>query len=328
MYSRLSSHPFGSPNLIFCSLLALLGSVGCGQLKSYTATEQLLLSNAVDEAVQKLDFSPLAGKKVFVDTSFVRDGKQYGCVHDGYMISSVRQQMMADGCLLFDKREDADVIIEARVGTLGADAHEITYGLPASNALSSAATVMGTGAPIPAIPEISLAKRTQNDGAAKVALFAYDAKTREPLWQSGVSLAKTTSANTWLLGAGPWPKNKNAKKSKRWRIFGGEEESEKIVSDDEEDAKANHKKVAFDHSHVFPALKRAHFDQPPQMLAEATAKGASTRVSDAPIASAPPPVDSVTSAVKQVSGETPVANEKKPETHTQGALASSAALGQ
>jgi hypothetical protein len=327
MHSRLESLP-GSPVNCFFSVrhsltyllcafgcIALIASAGCGQLKSYTATEQILLSNAVDEAVQKLDFTPLAGKKVFVDTSFIRDGKTYGCVHDGYLISSVRQQMMSDGCLLFDKREEADVIVEARVGTLGADAHEITYGLPASNALSSAATVMGAGAPIPAIPEISLAKKTQNDGAAKVALFAFDAKTREPLWQSGVSLAKTTSANTWFLGAGPWPKRK------KWKLFGGSDETEKIVSDDDEEFSPRGK-VAFDHSHVFPALRRLHEGKPPELIAKTEPAKVSTRVADE---SPQPPAEN--NAVKAVSHQAAGEPEKKPEPPKQ-ALASSAAVGQ
>lgn len=327
MHSRLLSLPPGSTfnsrcvrRRLISSLRALIGllaliSAGCGQLKSHTATEQILLSNAVDEAVQKLDFTPLSGKKVFVDTSYVRDGKQYGSVHDGYLISSVRQQMMADGCLLFDKREEADVIVEARVGTLGADAHEITYGLPASSALSSAATVMGAGAPLPAIPEISLAKRTQNDGAAKVALFAFDAKTREPLWQSGVSLAKTTTANTWFLGAGPWPKRK------RWRLFGGSDEEEKVVSSSKEDS-STRGKIAFDDSHVFPALRKLRDTPKTELIAKEETTKTTARVADPST-----PNESEKGAVQTASHQAEPLPEKKSDS-PKPAIASSAALGQ
>lgn len=307
------------------TLLVLALSTGCGQLKSYQATEQLLLSNAVDEAVVKLDFTPLSGKKVFVDTTFVRDGKTYGCLHDGYLISSVRQQMMSDGCLLFDKREEAEVIVEARVGTLGADAHEITYGLPASNALSSAATAMGTGAPIPAIPEISLAKRTQNDGAAKLALFAFDAKSREPLWQSGVTLAKTTSANTWLLGAGPWPKRQG------WKLFGGGDKDKtpaKTKKQEEADRFDAETRVTLQESHVFPALRKSKIGQPMELIAKAAEspekkEGATAKITDT--GSEPAPLDH---SVKQASGETPVAAEKGAEPPANKALVSSGAVGQ
>lgn len=322
MHSRLLSLP-GSYLIAPFALLSLVCGAGCGQLKSYQATEQLLLSNAVDEAVQQLDFTPLSGRKVFVDTTFVRDGKQYGCLHDGYLISSVRQQMMSDGCLLYDKREEAEVIVEARVGTLGADAHEITYGLPASSALSSAATVMGSGAPIPAIPEISLAKRTQNDGAAKLALFAFDAKSREPLWQSGVTLAKTTSANTWLLGAGPWPKRSG------WKLFGGEEKEKKSSKskEDDEDRFESDTRVTLDESHVFPALRKPKIGEPQELIAKApapieAAKAATTKLVDE--SAEPAPIDR---SVKQASSEAPVTTGKTDDPPPKQTLASSGALG-
>lgn len=322
MPSRLLSLP-GSSLLPMLALLALTCGTGCGQLKSFQATEQLLLSNAVDEAVEKLDFTPLAGKKVFVDTTFVRDGKTYGCLHDGYMISSVRQQMMADGCLLFDKREEAEVIVEARVGTLGADAHEITYGLPASNALSSAATAMGTGAPIPAIPEISLAKRTQNDGAAKLALFAFDAKTREPLWQSGVTLAKTTANNTWFLGAGPWPKRSG------WKLFSGRDKAKKTPEgkEEKEDAFEARKRVTLAETHVFPALEKLNHAEshsaPKELIAKAAEPQADAQPATAKLAddgAEPAPIDR---SVKQASGEAPVTAAKGGEPTTKQVLATS-----
>jgi hypothetical protein len=319
MHTRLQSPPPGSLNFVLLASLAVLTGAGCGQLKSYQATEQILLSNAVDEAVQNLDFTPLSGKKVFVDTTYVRDGKQYGSVHDGYLISSVRQQMMADGCLLFDKREDAEVIVEARVGTLGSDAHEITYGLPASNALSSAASAVGSPAPIPAMPEISLAKKTQNDGAAKLALFAFDAKTREPLWQSGVSLAKTTSANTWLLGAGPWPKN-----SWRERLFGSSKKTkDKSAEDDDENGSKTYAKVTFSDSHVFPALRKSQFEKETELIAKSSDSQASARLVDESDA----PADEK-NGVQQASAEVAKEDLKAPPSAAPSSLASSAALGQ
>ena len=44
--------------------------------------------------------------------------------------------------MLQDDRTAADIIIEARVGVLGADGYAVTYGLPASNMLSTAATLI------------------------------------------------------------------------------------------------------------------------------------------------------------------------------------------
>ena len=47
-------------------LLILTGLTGCGTLKSQSATQQLLLSDAVDRSIASIDFSPLSGKTVFI----------------------------------------------------------------------------------------------------------------------------------------------------------------------------------------------------------------------------------------------------------------------
>ncbi|MBI2480983.1 MAG: hypothetical protein HYV60_20820 [Planctomycetia bacterium] len=59
---------------------------------------------------------------------------------------------------------------------------------------------------IPAIPELALAKREAQLGAAKIAVFAYERESRRPVWQSGTSRARSTAQNFWLFGAGPFPR--------------------------------------------------------------------------------------------------------------------------
>src|SRR5262249_12101070 len=49
-----------------------------------------------------------------------------------------------------------------------------------------------------------LAKRTDQKGVAKLAVFAYNRRTGRPVWQSGVVRMVSTSKDTWLLGAGPF----------------------------------------------------------------------------------------------------------------------------
>ena len=44
---------------------------GCGTTKTKTGTDQLLMSNAVDLTVSDLDFSDIAGEKVFLDAKYV-----------------------------------------------------------------------------------------------------------------------------------------------------------------------------------------------------------------------------------------------------------------
>ncbi len=183
--------------LIFCML------VGCGTTRSYTATEQLLMSDAVDATVAKIDFSPLTGKKVFLDTTYMKMLKAPNLLLDtDYVISSIRQQMVAEEVHLVDSKDEAELIAEPRLGTMGLDGNSVTYGVPATNALSGASALAGT--PIPTIPEMSFGRREAKMGAAKVAVFAYKRDTREPYWQSGIARSSSTARDSWFLGIGPW----------------------------------------------------------------------------------------------------------------------------
>jgi len=197
--------------LVYMQMIAILGIIGCGTTKSFTATEQLLMSDAVDSTIAKMDFRALAGQKVFLDTQYVVGAGKVipgvampvNLVNSDYLISGLRQQLTAAGCLLVDTREIADIICEARCGALGTDGHSMTYGLPASNFLSSASAVIPGSPSLPTIPEISVAKREMKSAAAKVSIFAYDRETREPLWQSGIAQAGSSARDTWILGMGP-----------------------------------------------------------------------------------------------------------------------------
>jgi hypothetical protein len=190
------------------ALLPLM-QTGCGTTKSSMATEQLLLSDAVDRSVTAIDFRPLSGKNIFVDTQFVPlqrspvpNDRTY--INTQYVVSSLRQQIMAAGCKLVDKLDDADIVVEPRIGTLAADGHQMSVGIPASKGLNTAAELVPSVPSLPSIPELSLARRETQDAASKVAVFAYDRKTREPVWQSGLSLAQSTARDTWVFGVGPF----------------------------------------------------------------------------------------------------------------------------
>ncbi|MEZ6136420.1 MAG: DUF6655 family protein [Pirellulaceae bacterium] len=196
----------GKSSLVWTGALVLLVLTGCGTTKSFTATEQLLLSDAVDATVAKLDFSPLARKKVYFDATYLKTVKSPLLIDSDYVISSLRQQMVSSGVLLVEGREEADIVAEARIGALGMNGHDIVYGVPASNVLSSASAAIAGSPVIPAIPEISLARREGRQGAAKIAVFAYDRQTRQPYWQSGIAKSMSTSKDLWFLGIGPFQK--------------------------------------------------------------------------------------------------------------------------
>ncbi len=188
----------------FVVFATTLGIIGCGTTTQRLGTEQLLLSDAVDMAVSQMDFRPLQNQSVYLDTTYLQSIKGLGFVNAPYIISSLRQQLTAANCLLQETREEADIIVEARVGALGTDGHEVTYGLPQSKALASAASVFANAPPLPVIPELSVGRVDAQSAVAKLMVFAYDRQSRQPIWQSGSARAESNSRNVWVLGAGPF----------------------------------------------------------------------------------------------------------------------------
>jgi hypothetical protein len=171
------------------TLVLVLAVTGCCTTRCTdtcrTATEQLLISNSVDQVVSELDFAPLAGKTVFFDPQYLD-----GVTDKGYLISSLRQHLLSSGCLLQEDRSKAAFVVEARSGGVGTDRKELTVGVPGQSSV--------------VLPEIALAKRTDRRGVAKIAVFAYNRATGSPVWQSGVVQRSSTARDSWLFGAGPW----------------------------------------------------------------------------------------------------------------------------
>jgi hypothetical protein len=159
-----------------------------------SATEQLLISNAIDRSVSELDFRPLAGKPVFLDDAHLDKES----VDRGYLVSSLRQHLLASGCLLQEERGKATYVVEARSGGVGTDHHSLLVGVPQ---MTVPAVVPGQPTNIPEIP---FAKKSDQTGVAKIAVFAYNRKTGQPVFQSGVVQAMSTAADLWVLGAGPF----------------------------------------------------------------------------------------------------------------------------
>jgi hypothetical protein len=199
------------PNRLVCSTLlaaGLIAAAGCGTTRwtdtQRTATEQILVTDAIDRAVNQISFRPLAGQTVFLDTQYLKLANPALLNNDDpqYLISSLRQHLLASGCILKEKREDALYVVEARSGVLGTDRHDLLYGVPQTN-LAGVAPVQGFGVPA-AIPEIPLAKKTVQRGVAKIAVFAYHRETGRPIWQSGASQVASNARNTWIFGVGPF----------------------------------------------------------------------------------------------------------------------------
>lgn len=189
---------------ILCSVVLL----GCGTTRTSdtprTATEQLLLSQAVDRVLDVMDFSPLAGKDVFVDPAYLE------AVDKNYVLSSVREHVFAAGARIKDKAENAEIVVEVRSGALGTDRYERFVGVPQL-------TLLPPPLP-PAIPETPFLKRLNQQGVAKLAIYAYARRTGELVMQGGTAQTLTDNQSLWILGLGPFERGS----IRRGRRLGGE----------------------------------------------------------------------------------------------------------
>ena len=175
--------------LAICALL--LSAVGCTSTASSntarTATEQMLVSNAVDQSLSKVDFQAFSGRKVFVEEKYL------DCTDKNYVVSSVRHRVLMQGSQLVGKPEDADVILEVRSGAVGTNSSNSFLGIPQIQLPGMVST-----------PEIKLVNRVSQTGMAKIGLVAFDAKSHQVLGDGGMSLAKSADNNWYVFGVGPW----------------------------------------------------------------------------------------------------------------------------
>lgn len=174
----------------FCCA-GILSGLGCTTTSTSntarTATEQMLISNAIDQSLSKVDFRAFGGQKVFLEEKYL------DCVDKNYIVSSVRHRVLLQGAQVVGKPDEADIVLEIRSGAVGTNASSSFLGIPAFS-------VPGMFA----IPEIKLVNREKQIGMAKIGLVAYDAKTHQGLGDGGTSLARSDSNNWYVLGVGPW----------------------------------------------------------------------------------------------------------------------------
>lgn len=152
-----------------------------------TGIEQLLISSATDQALDKFDFRPIAGAKVQLETKYL------DCVDKNYVIVSLRKRLMANGCTLVDKAEDAQVVLEVASGGVGTDGTEMFVGTPE--------IPLPPPSPI-AIPKMPIVERNRAIGTAKIALLAYDVATKQPLINTDYALARADHKTWTVMGFG------------------------------------------------------------------------------------------------------------------------------
>jgi hypothetical protein len=183
------------------ALLVLVLGSGCTSVTvtgtPRTGSEQLLLTGTFDDAIYHVDFSPLTGSKVFLDTQYVT------IVDKDWVISSIRRSMAEQGILLENNKDKAEVIVEAAFGAYGTDQRDRKFGLPGISltpSLTTGAAVTTNGSS----NALNLSETNQQDAVVKAQLFAYNAKTGRLVWETAPLLNAQGLRDHFVIGSGPY----------------------------------------------------------------------------------------------------------------------------
>jgi hypothetical protein len=160
-----------------------------------TATEQFLLSRAAANAVDKLSFESLRGRRVFVDNSYFAASEQ------AFVLGELRARLLSSGVLLAPDAEHAQVVLEVRSSGVGIDRDDHLLGIPSIQAGTAVSGALG-GVPI-LTPEIAITKSRYQLGVAGVSYVAYWADTGEIVASSGPFVGRSVRDDWWFFGVGP-----------------------------------------------------------------------------------------------------------------------------
>ena len=158
-------HSFRVAVLVVPALLSACASTRKSEPQR-TADEELLISSAVDHALDRLNLDIPAGTKIWVDPADL-DGYD-----QKYAMGAIKDYLLHHGGRLMADRGGADTVIEIRAGALSTNSHDLLIGIPA------------LALPVPMVgatqtPEVALVKRSDDQGVAKLGITAYDAKSGE-----------------------------------------------------------------------------------------------------------------------------------------------------
>jgi hypothetical protein len=161
-----------------------------------TGTEQLMLTGTFDDALYHVDFSPLAGARVFLDSTYIT------VVDKDWIISSIRRTMAEQGVLLENNKDKANIIVEAAFGAYGTDQRDRQFGLPGvtlSPSLATGASVSGGSS-----SSLNISETKQQDAVVKARLFAYEPKTGRLVWETAPLLNAQGVRDHFVIGSGPY----------------------------------------------------------------------------------------------------------------------------
>ena len=173
--------------------------VGCTVVRETqpvrTATEQLILSHAVIDAVRQIEADAVAGKKVMLDLSYLK------IVDLEFTQGELRDRLLQLGAELVVDAGAAEIIVEARSPGLGIDDSKTMIGIPA------------IPVPVPSVgifktPALPLFKHDKQRGIAGFSLTGIEAATGKHVFSVGPIIGNAVHSDMSLIG---FPLHKNRK---------------------------------------------------------------------------------------------------------------------
>src|SRR5579871_3392892 len=172
------------------ALFSLMALAGCSLDRDTepprTATEQLLISSAVDRAMQNFEVKMEPGTKVFMDNAYVEG------IDTKYTMGAIRDRLLKAGARMVAKKDDADIVVEPRIGAQSIDQGGTLIGIP-----SFSIPVPLESTPV-TTPEIALFKKQIDNGVSKFAMTGYDAKTGDYKFSVGPELGESHRTH-WVV---------------------------------------------------------------------------------------------------------------------------------
>ncbi len=161
-------------SFIFATLCVLVACSTTDTTKTpRTASEQLLISTAIDRAIHDIRLPQIKGRKIKIITA------NFDCVDKLYAIAAFHQRFLEEGAeiLIEEKSTDTTMIddtpltIEIISGGVGTNQSDIVLGIPAIP-VALPFTSMAVS-----LPEMALYKSASQFAVAKFNVLVYDSKT-------------------------------------------------------------------------------------------------------------------------------------------------------
>lgn len=152
-----------------------------------TGVEQLLISNAIDQAIESNELSSVRGRNVFVQDRYL------DCTDKPYILGTLRNRVLDAGGRLVEEVAHADVVMEIRSGGIGTDSTDKYVGL---------AGFAVPGLPFE-LPDVRFWEKNIQYGTAKIAVTCFDTHTGEQLEASGNVVARADRSQWNMMGFSP-----------------------------------------------------------------------------------------------------------------------------